>query len=156
MKTKSPDAGRRYQALLQLLRTSETIWNASRHFFARWELSPSQFNILNLLQDRADGLSQIELSRELITHRSNITGLVDRLERRGLLARHDVPNDRRAYRVTLTPAGRRLIHEILPEYHARAETALEAVPVRRLAEFTRLLAGIHESAARVATQLETH
>lgn len=156
MKTKSPDTGRRYEALLLLLRTSETIWNASRLFFARWELSPSQFNILNLLHDHPDGLTQIELSRELITHRSNVTGLVDRLEKRRLLARHDVPNDRRAYLVTLTSAGRRLVEQILPEYLGRAESALETVPLRQLAEFNRQLAGINKSAATVVAQLETH
>lgn len=73
----------RYQALLQLLRTADCLWNASRVFFARWELSPSQFNVLNLLSDQPDGLSQIKLGCLLITHRSNVTGLVDRLERRG-------------------------------------------------------------------------
>src|SRR6266496_1133102 len=46
--------GPRYQALLQLLRTAEALWNASRNFFARWDLSPSQFNVLNLLYDQPD------------------------------------------------------------------------------------------------------
>lgn len=113
--------GPRYQALLQLLRTAETLWNASRLFFTRWDLSPSQFNVLNLLYDQSDGCTQIELSRSLIMHRSNVTGLVDRLEARGLVQRHDSANDRRAYRVVLTAAGRKLIQQILPHYYAAAE-----------------------------------
>src|SRR5215470_12401630 len=100
---------RRYQALIQLLRTADTIWNASRLFFERWDLSPSQFNVLNLLYSERFGLSQAELSRQLIMHRSNVTGLVDRLEHRRLVARRDVAADRRAYRVVLTPAGKRLV-----------------------------------------------
>ena len=79
----------RYRALLQLLRTSDTVWNASGAFFSRWELGPSQFNVLNLLYGRK-GLSQTELSRELIMHRSNVTGLVDRLEVRALVQRRPV------------------------------------------------------------------
>ncbi len=47
--------GPHYEALLQLLRTSESIWNASRVFFGRWDLSPSQFNILNVLLGSPDG-----------------------------------------------------------------------------------------------------
>lgn len=117
----------RYEALLQLLRTAEDLWNASRVFFARWELSPSQFNVLNLLRDRPDGLSQADFSRLLVMHRSNATGLVDRLELRGLVRRTNDPADRRAYRVQLTPAGRRLIEGILPEYHAAAERVWEGV-----------------------------
>ena len=113
--------GPRYRALLQLLRTAETLWNASRVFFARWHLSPSQFNVLNLLHDLADGCTQIELSRSLIMHRSNVTGLVDRLEARGLVQRRNSARDRRAYRVVLTPSGRKLVRHILPRYYTSAE-----------------------------------
>jgi len=121
----------RYQALLQLLRTSESLWNASRVFFERWELSPSQFNILNLLHLNSDGCTQIELSRLLIMHRSNITGLVDRLEKRELLQRKDNPADRRAYKVLLTAKGRKLIEKILPEYYEAAENVWETFPEAR-------------------------
>ncbi|HMO66682.1 MAG TPA: MarR family transcriptional regulator, partial [Verrucomicrobiota bacterium] len=117
----------RYAALLQLLRTAEDLWNASRVFFARWDLSPSQFNVLNLLREQPDGLSQAEFSRLLVMHRSNATGLVDRLELRGLVRRTNDPADRRAYRVLLTPAGRRLVESILPEYHDAAERVWEGV-----------------------------
>src|SRR5438552_11256890 len=110
-----PSPGPRYQALLQLLRTAEALWNASRSFFTRWDLSPSQFNVLNLLYDLSAGCTQIELSRSLIMHRSNVTGLVDRLEARGLVQRRDVAHDRRAYRVVLTTAGKKLVRQILPD-----------------------------------------
>lgn len=147
---------RRYEALLQLLRTSETIWNASRLFFARWELSPSQFNILNLLGGHADGLTQTALSQALITHRSNVTGLVDRLEKRGLLVRKAMPGDRRAYSVQLTGAGAKLVEEILPEYYARAEAAFAAIPLKELPQFNRQLAEIDTTVTRIAAQLESH
>jgi MarR family transcriptional regulator, organic hydroperoxide resistance regulator len=113
--------GPRYVALLRLLRTADRIWNASRVFFGRWELSPSQFNILNLIYDVAEGMTQTELSRELLMHRSNVTGLVDRLEARGLVERRGQAGDRRVYRVALTAAGRRLMGEILPRYYEAAE-----------------------------------
>ena len=113
MKTKpAADVSPRYQALLQLLRTADTVWNASRVFFERWDLGPSQFNVLNLLLENPDGLTQTELSRQLIMHRSNITGLVDRLEKRGLVRRQEVAADRRAYQVVLTQAGAELLREI--------------------------------------------
>lgn len=152
MSKNNPSSGPRYHALLQLLRTSEAVWNASRLFFARWDLSASQFNVLNLLTDHDQGLTQIELSRQLITHRSNITGLVDRLEKRGLLDRQPVPGDRRAYHVVLTPAGRQLLAEILPEYHLRAETALHDIPLKQLALFRQQLASIETKAVETADQ----
>ncbi len=128
-----PDApGPRYEALLQLLRTAETLWNASRVFFDRWDLGPSQFNLLNLLHGCSAGLSQTELSRQLIMHRSNVTGLVDRLEARGLLVRENCAGDRRAYRVRLTAKGQRLLRQVLPEYYAAAEKVWGNIPLDRV------------------------
>ncbi len=147
MKAKSEAPGPRYAALLQLLRAAENLWNSSRVFFGRWDLSPSQFNVLNLLRDEPDGLSQIEISRLLIMHRSNATGLIDRLEQRGLLQRRASPGDRRAYRVVLTPAARQLLARILPGYYRLAEQVWDNLPVARV---SRLLADLSHLDANVA------
>ena len=143
----------RYQALLQLLRSAETVWNASRLFFERWELSPSQFNILNLLQDHPGGLSQSELGRLLITHRSNVTGLVDRLERRGLVRRQEAAADRRAYRVVLSPAGLKLVRQILPRYYQGAVRVWEELPTRRALELMADLQQAARNAERIVSEL---
>ena len=145
-----PTTRPRYQALLQLLRTSETIWNASRAFFARWDLGPSQFNILNVLADRPDGCTQIELSRELVTHRSNVTGLIDRLEKRGLVRRRDAVTDRRAYRITLTAAGRNLVAEILPHYHRAADEVWRGVPAGNVKQLVSALETLAANAERIS------
>ena len=147
MKKNSDAPGPRYRALLQMLRTAENLWNSSRVFFGRWNLSPSQFNVLNLLSGAPDGLSQIEISRLLIMHRSNATGLIDRLEQRGLLQRRATPGDRRAYRVVLTPAARRLLRQILPGYHRLAEQVWDNLPVARVHQ---LLADLSQLDANVA------
>jgi DNA-binding MarR family transcriptional regulator len=146
--------GPRYDALLQLLRTSEAIWNSSRLFFARWELSPSQFNILNLLKDADAGMTQSELSRLLIMHRSNVTGLVDRLEARGWVERRDSETDRRSWRVTLTLEGQRLVREILPHYYAAAEAVWGNILPARARELSLELADVADNAARIAAPSE--
>jgi DNA-binding MarR family transcriptional regulator len=144
----------RYQALIQLLRTAETLWNASRLLFARWELSPSQFNVLNLLVELPEGLSQIDLSRALLMHRSNVTGLVDRLEKRGLLARQETPGDRRSYRVQLTDQGLRLMKEILPHYHQAAEEVWGDLPNQRAARLRSDLQQVCAQAENMALAFE--
>jgi DNA-binding MarR family transcriptional regulator len=148
---KSP--GPKYLALLDLLRTSETIWNASRIFFARWDLSPSQFNVLNLLRDRPDGAIQTELSRELIMHRSNVTGLVDRLEVRGLVRRLDSAQDRRVFHVVLTGSGRKLLEQIEPHYYEAAETVWGAVSTAEAQRLMTQLGNLGASAMRMAEEL---
>ncbi len=150
---KSGERDPRYQALMQLLRTAETIWNASRQFFERWELSPSQFNVLNLLLANPAGLSQSDLSRELIMHRSNVTGLVDRLEKRGLVERKDVAADRRAYSVVLTAAGASLLRKILPGYYEGAIQTWDGVPAARAARLTADLQKLARNAERIAAEL---
>jgi DNA-binding MarR family transcriptional regulator len=106
--------------------------------------------VLNLLHGQSNGLSQTELGHQLLMHRSNITGLLDRLEKRGLVKRHDVASDRRAYRVGLTPAGARLMHEILPEYFQGAEQLWENVPAKRVSQLVADLRSVAESAERIA------
>ncbi len=150
MKRKTNSPGPRYAALIQLLRTAEELWNASRVFFARWDLSPSQFNLLNVLTDFPDGCTQSDLSRQLIMHRSNVTGLVDRLEERGLVARKDNADDRRAWLVVLTPTARKLLAEIYPHYYAAAELVWGKLPADRAEKLLTELAAISENATRAA------
>jgi len=147
-KTALPDS--RYAALIQLLRTAEELWNASRVFFARWDLSPSQFNLLNVLTDFPDGCTQSELSRQLIMHRSNVTGLVDRLEARGLVVRKENASDRRAWLVVLTPAARKLVAEIYPHYYAAAEQVFGKLPASRAQQLVAELSTISDNATRAA------
>jgi len=154
MKAERSASTLRYQALLQLLRTADTLWNASRVFFARWDLSPSQFNVLNLLSDQPDGLSQIKLGQLLITHRSNVTGLVDRLERRGLVARRDSAHDRRAYCVVLSAAGHKLIQRILPEYYRVADKVWAGFSPQRAKVLTSDLAGLTLNAQKLMNAKE--
>ena len=150
MKQKNSLPGPRYAALIQLLRTAEELWNASRVFFARWDLSPSQFNLLNVLTDFPDGCTQSDLSRQLIMHRSNVTGLVDRLEQRRLVARKENSEDRRAWLVVLAPAGRKLLAEIYPHYHAAAEQVWGKLPATRAKQLVTELSLISDNATRTA------
>ncbi len=142
-----------YRAVMELLRAADTVWDASRVFFDRWDLSPSQFNVLNLLRLNPGGLSQTDLSRQLIMHRSNVTGLLDRLEKRGLVARRDVATDRRAYNVVLTPAAARLLRDILPPYYEGASQVWGRLSARRAEELIADLQQAAQNAQSIAAAL---
>jgi DNA-binding MarR family transcriptional regulator len=153
MRKRADDNHPGYRALMELLRTADTVWNASRVFFERWGISPSQFNVLNLLRLNPDGLSQTDLSRQLIMHRSNLTGLVDRLEQRGLVARREVAADRRAYSVVLTAAGTKLLGDILPQYYEDAAQVWGHLPARRAAALIADLRRAAQNAQDIAGDL---
>ena len=97
-----------HEALLSVLVTAELLKKESTRLFTPLGITGAQFNVLILLHAQTeDGtMSQSDLGRLLTVHRSNVTGLVDRLEAQGLVRRQDDQNDRRVYRVALTEAGR--------------------------------------------------
>ena len=80
------------------------------------DLSIIQTRLLGVLRDREIGM--LEIARILELEKSSVTGLVDRAERRGLVQRVAVAEDRRAVRVTLTPAGRALAETVFAEVSA--------------------------------------
>jgi DNA-binding MarR family transcriptional regulator len=153
MTPRRPGPGPRYEALVQLLQTADTLWNASRVFFARWDLSPSVFNILYLLDGEPEGLTQIELSRRLLMHRSNVTGLIDRMEERGLVERRESPGDRRAYQVVLSAGGARLMRRILPVYYRVAEEVWGRLTIERTRRLVDELTEVCARTERVATSM---
>ena len=155
MSTPLKAPGPRYEALLQILRTAEVLWESSRVFFARWDLSTSQFNVLNLLRGHPEGASQTLLSKELIMHRSNVTGLVDRLEKRGLVKRANDPGDRRVHLVKLTKPGRAILEQVLPVYYAAAEDVLGKLSPRQAGQLAQSLDRISQQAQTVAEQSKT-
>ena len=79
-----------------------------QHFFARsaeFDFSGQQAKAFHELREP---LSMGELADRLFCDASNVTGIVDRLESRGLVERQDDPSDRRVRRLVLTDAGREL------------------------------------------------
>jgi DNA-binding MarR family transcriptional regulator len=74
---------------------------------AEFDLSPVQCHVLHLLEP-GQPVPMGRLAETLACDASNVTGLVDRLESRGLLARQPSPADRRVKVLVLTPAGARV------------------------------------------------
>jgi MarR family transcriptional regulator, organic hydroperoxide resistance regulator len=74
---------------------------------AEFQLSPAQCHVLHLIAPDQT-LPMGRLAEALACDASNVTGLVDRLESRGLIRRRPSPEDRRVKVIELTPAGARL------------------------------------------------
>ena len=127
---KGSDAG--YEVISAVLATADAFLRESQRLFRPHGLSGAQYNVLNVVALNADGLSQRELSEHLVVDRSNITGLVDRMEKAGWLRRRDDAQDRRVYRVVLTPAGRRLWEKVTPEYLSAVQQVTAGIPVAKL------------------------
>lgn len=84
-----------------------------KEHFDDHDLTPQQFGLLGFLW-REDGLSQSLLSARSQIDRTTMGGLIDRLEKEGLVVRKSDPVDRRAYRICLTEKGKALEPNLVP------------------------------------------
>ncbi len=103
----STNAGGAWKLLWQLLR-SQKLHIVSR--LAPLGLTPQLLHALDVMAD--GGMTMRELAVELSCDASNVTGIVDRLEERGLLVRTVSPEDRRVKRAVLTSEGKALLKRV--------------------------------------------
>ncbi len=128
LKLKQPLASVNHEALLSLVRTSALMQKLSDRFFSQFGLTDVQFNILMILKERGSaGLSQQELSEHLIVTKSNVVGLIDRLERNGYVKRMSHPSDRRFNQIVLTPKGSKLELKIEESYFTEVDKMMNAL-----------------------------
>lgn len=106
-----------FELIREVLATSDTFLRESQRLFRPYGVTAAQYNILNLLAGADGGLSQREIGDVLVVDRSNVTGLIDRMEKAGWVRRAADATDARVHRVKLTAAGRRLFTKVQPSYH---------------------------------------
>ncbi len=128
LRLKQPLASVNHEALLSLVRTSSLMQKLSDRFFSQFGLTDVQFNILMILKEHgAAGLSQQELSEHLIVTKSNVVGLIDRLERGGYVRRKSHPSDRRFNQIVLTPKGQKLEAKVERSYFQEVDKMMSVL-----------------------------
>lgn len=108
-------------------------------------LTLPQFDVMVQLARRTDGMTHGELTRALLVTGGNVTGLVDRLARAGLVERRPHPADRRAVRLALTARGRAVVQRALPRHTREIEALLRGLPPKDLAQLRDLLGRLNRS-----------
>jgi MarR family transcriptional regulator, organic hydroperoxide resistance regulator len=114
------NGSRAFRAFITLL-NSQKGWLYDR--VAAYDLTPPLFQALHVLAEFPDSTMR-EFSGKMFCDASNATGLVDRLETRGLAERRVSDNDRRAKVVRLTPAGARMIKKVEDAVWSEAPPAI--------------------------------
>lgn len=93
---------------------------------AEHEVSLIQTRLLGVLRDRRP--TMLELAKLLGLDKSSVSGLVDRAERRGLVARVPSAADRRSVLVSLTDQGRALATSVAAQFEADVTALVELLP----------------------------
>jgi DNA-binding MarR family transcriptional regulator len=104
------------------------------------DLSVTQLRLIGILRDRSPSMAA--LADFLGLDRSSVSGLIDRAEKRGLVARRTSADDARVTLVDLTAAGRELGERLGAIVSPRMETLLRDIPAAEQDGFVRLAAGI--------------
>lgn len=134
-------------AFLELLRTADMLTRGAIGVLRVEDLSPAQYNVLRILTGAPEGLPCGEIASRMITRDPDVTRLLDRMEKRGLISRARESRDRRMVLTRITPKGCKLLerlNEPVREIHSEQLGHLGKERLRVLGE---LLA-----AARVAVK----
>lgn len=107
------------EAIYSLALIYNIIHNDISAYLKQFNLTPGKFNILVVLKKRGgkDGIRQVEVSKNLIVTASNMTKLIDKLEKDGLVARSSLEGDRRVNITKITKKGSDLVEDAWGGYH---------------------------------------
>lgn len=123
------------EAWLNLVRTSSQLLIHFDRLFATFGLTSSQYNILRILRGEGQPLPILEVASRMIVVVPGITGLIDRLERAGLVNRERGIEDRRVVFVSITKPALRTLSKIdqpLRELHEQVMSPLNRDEQRQL------------------------
>ncbi len=126
-------------AFLDLLRTADRLNRGLVGVLKQENLSPTQYNVLRILRGAPQGLSCGEIGDRMITRDPDITRLLDRLEKRRLIARAREARDRRTVVTRITPAGLALLARLDGPVEQVHRGQLGHLGPARLRELSRLL-----------------
>jgi DNA-binding MarR family transcriptional regulator len=96
-------------AFLELVRTTDLLSRGLVQIFKTEDVSPTQYNVLRILRGAPEGLACGEIANRMITRDPDVTRLLDRLEKRGLISRCRETKDRRTVMARITPEGLKLL-----------------------------------------------
>jgi len=110
----------------ELVRAYQAFSSYSESFVRHYDLTPAQFDVIATLGNTC-GLSMGDIGEKTLITKGTLTGVVDRLEKKGLVCRQIPPDNRRSVVVTLTPAGTQLFEQVFPAHIIDIKQRLDAL-----------------------------
>ncbi len=127
------------QVYVKLMRASRAVTLRVEPRLTGSGLTATQLGVLEAILHKGR-LTPRDLGRKVLTSAGNMTDVLDKLERRGLLRRVPSCTDRRSVQVELTEPGRHLIEALFPDHArdiARAMGPLTPAELRTLGDLLR-------------------
>ncbi|WP_253188416.1 MarR family transcriptional regulator [Leptolyngbya sp. 'hensonii'] len=105
------------QVLWELARTYQAFITYDEENIRKLGLTLPQFDVIATLGN-TPGMTMNVLAEKTLVTKGTLTGIVDRLEKKGLVRREVPPEDRRCFVIVLTPEGERVFEEVFPNHIA--------------------------------------
>jgi DNA-binding MarR family transcriptional regulator len=144
---KKPFRSRNQEAVIAIVRTADVLKRRFR-MVESFGVTGQQYNVLRILRGaRPEPLPTMEIAKRMIEKTPGITGLVDRLEEKGLVTRVRDADDRRCSRCSITQKGLDLLAEMdAPVTNAEEEalSVLDAADVNRLIDILAAVRAHHD------------
>lgn len=131
-----------HEALLNIYFTASIMKKRADVFFDQFGLTDVQFNLMDLLHyqsGKEGGLSQAQISDMMLVNRANITALIDRMEKTGIVTRTAHSNDRRFNIIKLTGKGEKLFVKVEPHYIEQIHKAMACLDEQALRKLMGML-----------------
>lgn len=111
------------------------------NYLRPFKLTPAKFNALMIIkhQGKDKGLSQVEIGKRLIVTESNMTRLLDRLEKKGFIERLPQKKDRRIKLIKITKQGSDMLDEVWPGYYQKIKQVANTLDKHELKQFSRII-----------------
>ncbi|MEO1512884.1 MAG: MarR family transcriptional regulator, partial [Planctomycetota bacterium] len=140
---RGPFSSREHETFINLVRAHEAAMDPVRRLLREHGLSSAHYNILRILRGHAEdpasreagGLAVQRIAQHMLTREPDMTRLIDRLEKLGLVSRDRSTTDRRVVLVRIEPEGARLASDLEPaidRLHREQFAHMEPEDVSRL------------------------
>jgi DNA-binding MarR family transcriptional regulator len=125
---------------VEIQRTADWLARRPAQLLRQHRLSATQYNVLRILRGAPEGLLCGEIAARMITREPDITRLLDRLEKRGLVGRCRQDVDRRRVLTRITPEGLNLLSGLDAAVCALHRRQLGHLGAKQLTELSRMIA----------------
>ena len=121
-----------------ILRAADYVGRQTEQILKPYGLTGTQYNVLRILRGAGpEGLPCKSVGCRMISHDPDMTRLLDRMEKRGLIARERQKDDRRVVKARITPTGLDILKKLdspVREFHKMKFAHFSATKLKQLAE----------------------
>lgn len=136
------------QTFLLLMRAGDWLMQGVNEILRERDLTGTQYNILRILRGAgAVGLTCAEVGGRMLERDPDVTRLLDRLEKRGLVTRERSAEDRRVVIVRITPDGSALLKALDEPVLAQHQRSMRHLTRAQVQHLHALLEALHRPAA---------